>query len=222
MTPTDLMLLRRSPLVRQLGADRIEAFGRMFVVHALPKDAVLFAEGDAPEFIYIVLSGRIGLTAKSRDRDVLVEFMSPGEAFLVPAVILELPYLLTARTAAASRIAVLPSDAFRRVIIEEPGLAYACVRQLSTHWRVLVAQIKDLKLKSGVERLRDYLLAQTDRDSGAAVIELTGSQKLLAGRLGMTPETMSRAMRQLRPLGVTSSGRRIAIGDLERLRDGTL
>jgi CRP/FNR family transcriptional regulator, transcriptional activator FtrB len=222
MTPADMALLRRSHLVRQLRADQIAALEGQLVVHALPKDAVLFAEGEAPEFIYIVLSGRVGLSAKSRDRDVLVEFMSPGDAFLVPAVILDLPYLLTARTAAASRVALLPSVEFRRLVGEEHGLAYACAQQLSVHWRVLVAQIKDLKLKSGVERLRDYLLAQADHDRGAAVIELTGSQKLLAGRLGMTPETMSRALRQLRPLGVTSRGRRISIADLDRLRGGTL
>jgi CRP/FNR family transcriptional activator FtrB len=218
MLTSDADHLRTAPLFRHLSAERKTELMNAVTVTAVPKRTNLFREGGTPDRVHILLSGRVGLTTRDRDRDIVVEFMGPGDAFLVPAVMLDLPYLMSAHAAQPSRIATIAATEFRRLVATEHALAFACVQQLAGHWRVLVTQIKDLKLKSGVERLKDYLIAQAGRDSGAVTLELAGTQKLLAGRLGMTPETMSRAMRQLRDLGVAGRGRRIAIADLARLR----
>ncbi len=76
---------------------------------------------------------------------------------------------------------------------------------------------------SAIERLSAFLLALAPRDTGPVTVTLPGGRRLIAGRLGVTPQSLSRAFSALRPLGVTGSGREVSIADPTRLRqfDGT-
>ena len=63
------------------------------------------------------------------------------------------------------------------------------------------------------------LLALAPRHTGPVTVTLPGGRQLIAGRLGVTPQSLSRAFAALRPLGVTGSSRTVAIADPARLRD---
>jgi CRP-like cAMP-binding protein len=91
------------------------------------------------------------------------------------------------------------------------------VDMLSHHWRELVGQITDLKLKSSSQRLGAYLLTLATGPSSSEV-RLPSERQLVAARLGMTPESLSRAFARLRPLGVLGHGQSVAIKDPKRLR----
>lgn len=219
MRASDLDLLRESPVFRDLPPDALERLVEGGIVQTLPRAAVLFHEGEQPEFCHVILSGRVGLYAVDSDqRDVVVEFFGAGDLFIAPAVILEMPYLMSARTTEESRILMVPAQSFRRALDQEPVLALACARQLARHWRLLIEQIKELKLKSAAQRLGSYLLTAIAEEHGSVSLRLGEERKVLAGRLGMTPESLSRSLAQLRAVGVTASGRQINIANIERLR----
>lgn len=219
MRTSDLDLLRESPVFRDLPPDALDRLVEGGVVQTLPRGAVLFQEGEQPEFCHVILSGRVGLSAADSDqRDVVVEFFGAGDLFIAPAVILDLPYLMSARTTEESRILMVPAQSFRRALEQEPVLALACTRQLARHWRLLIEQIKELKLKSAAQRLGSYLLTAISEEHGSVSLRLGEERKVLAGRLGMTPESLSRSLAQLRAVGVTASGRQISISNIERLR----
>ena len=55
----------------------------------------------------------------------------------------------------------------------------------------------------------------------SAQVVLHGNRPLVAGMLGVAPQSLSRAFATLRPLGVSGGGREIAITDLNRLREAT-
>ena len=63
-----------------------------------------------------------------------------------------------------------------------------------------------------VEKIVDILELLSRESSGMALGDL-------ASRLGMTPESLSRAFAQLKDAGVSGRGRHIAIADVSRLRD---
>jgi CRP/FNR family transcriptional activator FtrB len=219
MRPTDLDLLRESPMFRDLVPETLKRLIEGCFVQGLPRGAVLFHEGEQPEFCHVILSGRVGLFAADADqRDVVVEFFGAGDLFIAPAVILDQPYLMSARVTADSRILMIPAEGFRRALEQEPTLALACTRQLARYWRLLIEQIKELKLKSAPQRLGSYLLSAIGPGKGPASIMLGEERKVLAGRLGMTPESLSRSLAQLRAIGVTTSGRQVSIANVERLR----
>ena len=64
-----------------------------------------------------------------------------------------------------------------------------------------------------------YLLARaTPGEGGGASFDLPLSKSELASRLGITPESLSRALKRLAGAGVTTHGRTVVIDDVEALR----
>lgn len=99
------------------------------------------------------------------------------------------------------------------------ALAFGATLLLSSYWRTFVGQIKDLKLLSAIERLSAMLLALAPRQAGPVTVTLPGGRRLIADRLGVTPQSLSRAFATLRRLGVSGSGRVVTIADPARLRE---
>jgi CRP/FNR family transcriptional activator FtrB len=219
MRTTDMPLIRRSRLFAQVGEPDLAAMLTACFVQTLPEGAILCRQGEKAEFLHIVLSGRVGLFGSAGHEETLVEFFGPGDAFIVPAVVLDAPYLLTARLLDEGRILMWPAAAFRAQLRATGSLAYGAVLLLSGYWRTLIGQIKDLKLLSAIERLSAFLLALAPREAGPVTVTLPGGRRLVAGRLGITPQSLSRAFAALRPLGVSGGGRQVTIVDPARLRE---
>ncbi len=219
MRPSDLPLIRRSRLFAQLGEPELAALLSNCFVQTLPKGAVPCRQTEKPEFLHVVLSGAVGLFAEGPREEILIEFFGPGDVFILPAVMLDAPYLMTARLLEEGRILLCPAATFRAQARANAALAFGCTLVLSSYWRVLIGQIKDLKLLSAIERLSAMLLALAPRHTGPVTVTLPGGRQLIAGRLGVTPQSLSRAFAALRPLGVTGSSRTVAIADPARLRD---
>ena len=76
------------------------------------------------------------------------------------------------------------------------------------------------KLRGGVERLANYLLAQRSRQGSDATLTLPYEKRFIASLLGMTPENLSRAFASLADYGVEVDGPHVTISRpvaLERL-----
>ena len=219
MRPEDRRLVEAVPVLAGVAPSLLDELLEGAFVQSLPRGAVLFQQGEAARFLHVVLSGRIGLMAEAADStETVVEFFKDGDLFIAPAVILELPYLMSGRVVEDARVLMLEADRFRALLARDHGLTTAVMRELARHWRLLVRQIKDLKLRSAPQRLGSYLLTLADRPSGPAILALPEERRLLAARLAMTPESLSRAFARLRGVGVGGHGRRVTIDDLDRLR----
>jgi CRP/FNR family transcriptional activator FtrB len=91
------------------------------------------------------------------------------------------------------------------------------LRRLAAQNQRLVEQIKDLKLRSGSQRLGRWLLGLVDEHGGGELARLDLPKGLLAQRLGMTAESLSRAFSTLRGQGVAVQGSTVRIVDRGRL-----
>ncbi len=219
MRRTDLAPIRRAGLLAGMPeAELARLLGPAFV-QSLPEGAVLCQQGEKPDFLHIVVAGRVGLFGERGSDEALIEIFSPGDAFILPAVALDMPSLLTARLLEEGRILMWPAVAFRDEARTNGRLAYAAMLQLCGYWRLLIIQLKDLKLLPATERLSNLLLSLAPRRGGPAQVVLPGNRPLVAGMLGVAPQSLSRAFAALRPLGVSGGGREIAITDLKRLRE---
>jgi CRP-like cAMP-binding protein len=219
MRRSDLKAIRRARLLSEVPeAERAKMLAPCFV-QSLPVGTVLCRQGEKLDFLQIVVSGRVGLFGQTERDEALVEIFGPGDAFIVPAVALDMVALLTARMLDEGRILMWPADSFRSQLRSNGALAYGAMLQLSAYWRLLVCQIRDLKLLSAVERLAALLLSLAPRGAGAARVMLPGGRGLVAGLLGVAPQSLSRAFLILRPLGVSGGGREVTIADPRRLRE---
>jgi CRP-like cAMP-binding protein len=98
---------------------------------------------------------------------------------------------------------------------------------LSRRLHQLVADVESYSTRSGTERLIGYLLHDCIGRGEEAAVDLQGSvdvelpvaKGVIASRLNLTQEHLSRILHDLSALGLIEvHGRRIRIRDVERLR----
>ncbi len=171
----------------------------------------LITEGEPSDFLHIVLEGAVELFAAWNGRDTTMATVRPLGTFILAATIRDAPYLMSARTSAKSRVILLPSEDVRAIFHRDNGFARSVVNELAQCYRSVVKDTKNLKLRTSIERLANYLLRKQVTLDGAARFDLDIEKRKLASYLGMTPENLSRAIRGLQPYGVTIEGATVHI-----------
>lgn len=195
----------------------------MIEVRSLPRGAVLFARGSAPDQLLILLSGTVSLEAAVREgQPTVVEVVAQPGLLNAIAALAGGPCPVQAVATRPVRVATLPVAVVRSLAMLEPAFAEALFGMIAQQYRAAVEQIGDLKAMSAAERLGSYLLQQASAaepaDGGGVRMRLPIAKNQIAQKIGMVPESLSRAFVGLRRLGVTTAGRDVAIADLARLR----
>ena len=127
-------------------------------------------------------------------------------------------YPVTAEVVTTSRLLRIDGEVLRQRIHEQPDLAFSMLASSSYHLKFLVEQIEQIKLMSGPQRLGDFLLKLCVKPQGSETIELPYEKSLIANRLGMKPESLSRALSKLKPLGVNVDRETVFISDVRALK----
>lgn len=210
--------IRDLELFADMDDTNFRALMRGAYVQNFPPRIDLIHENEPPDFLHVVLSGSVDLYSEWNGRETSMATVRPVSTFILAASVRNLPYLMSARTLEKSRIALIPSQDVRTVFAADCAFAQAIVAELAQCYRSVVKNTKDLKLRTSLERLANYLLRQQAR-TGGAEFNLTMEKRRLASFLGMTPENLSRAFKGLEPYGVKVEGNHIMITDLKDLLD---
>lgn len=205
--------IRNLDLFAQMADEHFASLMRGAYVQNFPAQIELITEGEPSDFLHIILSGSVDLFSAWNGRDTSMTTVRPISTFILAATIKDAPYLMSARTLEKSRIALIPSQDVRAIFDADNTFARAIVTELANCYRSVIKTQKDLKLRTSLERLANYLLRRQTRSGGASVFELEYEKRRLASILGMTPENLSRAFKGLQPYGVTVNGTRITIND---------
>ncbi|MCV2449154.1 helix-turn-helix domain-containing protein, partial [Paracoccus sp. DMF] len=75
-----------------------------------------------------------------------------------------------------------------------------------------------LKARSGAQRVAEFLLDLCPPDAESATVVLPYDKALIAGRLGMKPESLSRSFARLRKCGVRIDQASAVIDSVPQLR----
>ncbi len=179
---------------------------------------MLFHQGGHPHFLHVVVDGEIGMYGIGCEgEETVVDILKRGDIFITAAALTGRPYLMSAKAVSPARVLLLPAERLRRDLQAVPELAIAIICGLATNFRTMVREVKQLKLKTAAQRLGIYILSLTPRRSGMAVVWLPHSKSLIAARIGIRPETLSRTFCTLRDLGVQVCGAKIIVEDVECL-----
>ena len=186
---------------------------------SVPRRDVIFAPDAAPEALYLLLEGSVGLSMQGADGTRgLLEIIGPDECFLMPAVILGGTWPFGAEALAPSRLLRIPAEAFHAIMARNARLAEASLAQMARQWRGLADQLIEMKLTKASERVAHFL---TGRLMPGGRVAMPEPRAAIAARLGMTPESLSRVMHGLEAAGlVRLQGRRVDVPDAEALSQG--
>ena len=217
MRPEDCESVRALSLFREMDAKVFEGLVAAAYLQRFPAQIELIKEGDPADFLYIMVEGCVELFSSANGRESTMAMVRPVSTFILAASIKDAPYLMSGRTTEPSKILLIPSDDVRHAFAVDEAFARAIVVELANCYRAVVKSMKNLKLRTSVERVANYILRMQVRAGGASELELQIGKRTLASMLGMTPENLSRAFAALQAHGVTVEGRRIMIDDGERL-----
>ena len=220
MRAEDLPTVRSLDLFATMSEPSFDDLMQGAFLQWFPPQVVLIEEGAPADFLHIVADGRIELFARSNDRETTMAILEPVSTFILAAVLRDAVYLMSARTLERSRVLMIPAESVREAVQRDPAFTQAIVRDLAGAFRNAVKSLKSQKLRTGVERLANWLLRAHDDQGGTGTMTLGTDKRTLAALLGMTPENLSRAFGTLRGYGVEVAGRDIALrapDDLRRL-----
>ena len=192
--------IRALPLFQKMDDESFDALIRGAYVQNFPPQIELITEGETPDFLHIVIEGSVELFAAWNGRETTMSTVLPVSTFILAATIKDAPYLMSARTLEKTRIVLLPSSDVRAVFGTDNAFARSVVTELAQCYRAVIKNTKNLKLRTSIERLANYLLRQQANNGGVESFELQIEKRRLASFLGMTPENLSRAIKALKPV----------------------
>ncbi len=218
MRESDKQTVRNLPLFTDMQDEQFGALLKGSFYQRFPAGVILIEEGAPADFLYVVAEGTVEMFANSNNRECTMAIVRPVSTFILAAVLKDAPYLMSARTLAPSHIIMIPAENLRRAMAADGGLARAMVRELAVCYRSVVKALKNQKLRSGVERLANYLLRLHEVQGANGSVKLPVEKKTVASMLGMSPENLSRAFSTLKPYGVKVDGAKIELSLIEDLR----
>lgn len=214
--------IRSHYLFSRLTDSEFEGLATGISVESYDKDQALFHRGDAAEAFFFVESGQIELSLISRDgQKKIVEVIAHGRTFGEAIVFMsEAKFPVTAEALSDSVVCRIPNAGYRDLLRNNSD---ACMRLLSDvcyHLHQRVREIEQLTIQNARSRLVSYLIDHIDRvDDDEATVRLDLPRHVIASRLSVTPETLSRLLRAMSDEGIlTVDDRLVFIHSLARLR----
>ena len=225
--PADLRFVMTQVMIDQLaslglfaGVSRVtlDTVAEGALIRSCPAGEQIVEQGATPEFLNVLLHGCVEMVGKGPDgRETVVQILDPVDCFVLAAVLTDAPHLVGARTVKPAQLLLIPAQGLRDAAACDHRLTLNILSAQALQFRTMVRRIKNLTLRGATQRLGCYLVALRD-ESGSATVTLPVSKRCLAARLGMTPESVSRAFAALREYGVSVSGRTVKLQDPELVR----
>jgi len=199
--------VRQHYLFAGLDAAAFDRIADAATTRRLAKSEILFQQGDAADSFCFVVRGivELGLISSTGEKKTL-EVVGPGRTFAEAiAFMREKKYPVTASALEDAMLCIIPNDVYRDVLYGDPDACMRLLADISMHLRARVREIEHLTVQNARSRLVSYLIdhiAETDDDS--ATVRLALPRHVIASRLSIQPETLSRLFRNLADEGLIS------------------
>lgn len=168
----------------------------------VPKNHVLFDEGDDADSLYLIESGCMRLQINGEDGSRrIVAFLFAGDIF---GVGLDHRRIATAEAVTATRLRRYPATSVRDLVSRSPDTAEALVMAAFNEINELSHRLCVMTQASAEPRLMWFLQWLSRRQGGAATVTLPMSRRDIADFLALAPETLSRTFASLEDEGLIS------------------
>lgn len=216
-------LLAQLPLLAGLPERDLAGLAHLSRAEHLGPETLIFSQGDPCDRVWILRLGRVKIVHQGEDgREVILEIISPGEAFGGGVLFLE-AQPATARTLTEAEVVSFEVDAFRRLLEAHPQLARRLIHLLARRLQSLMA-LTILTGERVERRLAHILVKLADRagrpDPEGVLVTVPLSRQDLADMAGTTLETAIRTISRFRASGwvKTRRGGYLVITDLDELQ----
>lgn len=220
-SPETRRLILQHPLVRHLDTasqERLLAAAQELTHYS---GSLLIRQGQEADRFFLVLKGRVKLFRISADgQEKVVEIIHPQQTFAEAVMFMQHSvYPVCAETLEPVHIVGFPNRLMLQLLQENPQSCLHLLGHMSVRLHQRLGELETLTLQNATQRFALFLIQRLDnRAAEAASIDLQLPKRLVAARLSMQPETLSRIMARLRTAGLIEiSGRTIHIPSVGKL-----
>lgn len=187
------------------------------VVNRLPKGAPLGKSGE--RVLHILVEGTVELYGSHDGQSATIDVKEPVTALNIAGIVRGAAAVEQIRTVSAARTLAIPAETIRDLFRRDPNFALAVAAEVAGDYRDVMRLLMNEKLRTSVERLAAWIVQTCTVRGNQASVELKFNKRILASRLGMAPENLSRNLALLERYGVRNAGRDIMVDDLRLLQE---
>ncbi|MAE51837.1 MAG: Crp/Fnr family transcriptional regulator [Micavibrio sp.] len=188
--------------------------------HKYNKGKILFLHGDKGDNFFYVQSGWVKLFRETLDgTQAVVDIFTTGHIFGDTAIFEDGIYPYSAEIVESSEIITLPIAPLKEEIANNSKFAFSMLGSMAKYRRQQDREIEHRSIQNASQRIGCFLLRLLQQnEDGQVQIHLPYDKMLVASRLGMQPETFSRALKKLQnETGIRVKGSTITMDDCNQL-----
>lgn len=194
---TDSRLVPQISVDTELLAGHSQTAGAQFTYRA---EEEIYGEAEPAEFVYKVVSGAVRSYKLLADgRRQIGAFHLPGDLFGLEA---SDTHQLTAEAVVETKVVLLKRRSLETLAAQDVQVAYKLWTAAAENLRCAEQRMLLLGRKTALERVASFLVEMDDRCGAKGMIDLPMSRRDVADYLGLTLETVSRAISQMRSTGM--------------------
>lgn len=188
------------------------------------KRSTIFMQGSPATGIHVVRRGKIKLTACAADgRTMILGIAGPGTVLCLSAVLGVTDHETSAVVLEDSETDFFCSSDFLRLLRRSPTACLSAARHLASDYQTAYRQICYLGLSDSVfDKIGKLLLGWAEKhgDGNRARITNFFTHEEIAGMIGSSRETVTRALKAFRERGLLNiKGHEVEIDSIDRLRN---
>jgi CRP-like cAMP-binding protein len=214
--------LRDNHLFRSLSDEQMEQLSAATTLKSLDPGEHLFEAGSRADEFYLLASGQIKLYRLSpAGQEKVIEIIRPGQTFAEALMFLDIPtYPVNAQALAPASLYAIKNRVFLDILRGSVDTCFHVMADISMRLKHHLNEIDALTLQNATLRVVNYLgQLIPSGESEAAEITLPAAKNIIASRLSITPETLSRILNVLSSRGLIAvEGLHIRVHDVDGLR----
>lgn len=189
-------------------------------VQTIQKGKILFIHEDPADYFYLVQEGWVKLFRETLDgTQSIVDILPKGHIFGETSLFENDLYPYSAEAVEPTKLIQIPIGILKTEIENNNKLAMNMLASMARYRRQQDREIEHRTIQNAPQRIGCFLLRLANQDEdGPVTIHLPYDKTLVASRLGMQPETFSRALAKLKDTtGIRIKGATIEMDNLEQL-----
>jgi len=200
--------VRQDGFLCDLPKETLARWDALSTATVFPQGAVLFVEGQRPQGIFAICSGRVKLTANSaRGKSVILRIAQAGEVVGLPGTISGLPYGVTAEALEPLRVNFIGREPFLKFLAQNGDACLKVAGMLTSIYHATYREVRYLALAASVaQKLASYLVdlpqLTAPGSNGQARARLPLSHAEIAEILGTSRETITRTLSEFKKQGL--------------------
>lgn len=198
--------IRQSLLFHQLNDSQILELLAQGELHTVGQDEYLLHQGDEPKSLIFILSGELFTLRSTFDgHEIIMRMLSAGDTCIDVILFPIVPSPVSVKAMKETQVLYFEAHALYALLARHIQLSNNLLYIIAKYYRRAMLQIDNLTLRDATYRVGRYLLNLSTHSKDHSHFQLSFRKSDIANHLGMTPETLSRSLKELKTLGVKVS-----------------